>query len=88
MHTLQSIWGHSVSTNVSQVSVSNIAQQIPQITSVSIMKVCEILGCNSECFWRYSHSNALFYISGPLQKRKTDFQSYFTYLPIDMATTN
>ena len=40
------------STNGSQVSVSNIAQKIPKITLVSIMKACQILGCNSEYFWR------------------------------------
>ena len=44
----------------SQVSVSNIAQKIPKITLVSIMKACQILGCNSEYFWRYSLSNFLF----------------------------
>ena len=84
MQTLQSLWGHSMSTNVSQVSVSNIAQQIPQITSVSIMKVCEILGCNSEYFWRYSHSNALFYISWvPCRKEKLIFKVILpTYLLI------
>ena len=49
------------STNGSQVSVStNIAQKIPKITLVSIMKACQILGCNSEYFWRYSLSNFLF----------------------------
>ena len=50
------------STNGSQVSVSNIAQQIPKITLVSIMKACQILDCNSEYFWRYSLSNVLFCI--------------------------
>ena len=44
----------------SQVSVSNIAQKIPKITLVSIMKACQILGGNSEYFWRYSLSNFLF----------------------------
>ena len=44
----------------SQVSVSNIAQKIPKITLVSIMKACQILGCNSEYFWRYSLSNFRF----------------------------
>ena len=48
------------STNGSQVSVSNIAQKIPKITLVSIMKACQILGCNSKYFWRYSLSNFLF----------------------------
>ena len=48
------------STNGSQVSVSNIAQKIAKITLVSIMKACQILGCNSEYFWRYSLSNFLF----------------------------
>ena len=33
---------------ISQVTVSNIAQQIHRITFVSIMKACKILGCNSE----------------------------------------
>ena len=47
----------------SQVTVSNIAQQIPKITLVSIMKACTILGCNSEYFWRYSLSNFLFCIA-------------------------
>ena len=51
---------HVNSTNGSQVSVSNIAQKIPTITLVSIMKACQILGCNSEYFWRYSLSNFLF----------------------------
>ena len=45
----------------SQVTVSNIAQKIPKITLVSIMKACKILGCNSEYFSRYSLSNFLFY---------------------------
>ena len=36
------------STSDSQVSFSNIAQIIPKITLVSIMKACKILGCNSE----------------------------------------
>ena len=49
------------STNGSQVTVSNIAQKIPKITLVSIMKACKILGCNSEYFSRYSLSNFLFY---------------------------
>ena len=48
------------STNGSQVSVSNIAHKIPKITLVSIMKACQILGCNSKHFWRYSLSNFLF----------------------------
>ena len=47
----------------SQVSVSNIALKIPKITLVSIVKACQILGCNSEYFWRYSLSNFLFYIA-------------------------
>ena len=33
------------STNGSQVSDSNIAQKIPKITLVSVMKACQILGC-------------------------------------------
>ena len=42
-------WSFRVnSTSDSQVSVSNIAQIIPKITLVSIMKACKILGCNSE----------------------------------------
>ena len=48
---------HVNSTNGPQVSYSNIAQQIPKITLVSIMKACQFLGCNSEYFWRYSLSN-------------------------------
>ena len=44
----------------SQVSVSNNAQKFPKITLVSIMKACQILGGNSEYFWRYSLSNFLF----------------------------
>ena len=44
----------------SQVSISNIAQKIPKITLVSIMKACQILGCNSEYFWRKSLSNFRF----------------------------
>ena len=51
------------STNGSQVSVSDIAQQNPKITLVSIMKACQILGCNYEYFWRYSLSNFLFHIT-------------------------
>ena len=52
------------STNGSKRSVSNIAQKIPKITLVSsIMKACNILGCNSEYFWRYSLSNFLFCIA-------------------------
>ena len=51
------------SINGSQVSVSNIAPKIPKITLVSIMKACQILGCNSEYFWRYSLSNFLFCIA-------------------------
>ena len=51
------------STNGSQVTVSNIAQKIPKITLFSIMKACQILGCNSEYFWRYSLSNFLFCIA-------------------------
>ena len=51
------------STNGSQVSDSNIAQKIPKITLVSIMKACQILSCNSEYFWRYSLSNFLFCIT-------------------------
>ena len=38
------------STNGSQVSDSNIAQKIPKFTLVSVMKACQILGCNSEYF--------------------------------------
>ena len=48
---------------ISQVTVSNIAQKIPKITLVSIMKVFKIVGCNSEYFWRYSLSNFLFYMA-------------------------
>ena len=51
------------STNGSQVSDSNIAQKIPKITLVSIMKACKIVGCHSEYFWRYSLSNFLFCIA-------------------------
>ena len=50
----QSIGSFRVNSNSdSQVSVSNIAQIIPKITLVSIMKACKILGCNSEYCWRY-----------------------------------
>ena len=60
----QSIGSFRVNSNSdSQVSVSNIAQIIPKITLVSIMKACQILGCNSEYCWRYSLSNFLFCIS-------------------------
>ena len=60
----QSIGSFHVNSNSdSQVSVSNIAQIIPKITLVSIMKACKILGCNSEYCWRYSLSNFLFCIS-------------------------
>ena len=55
---------HVNSTNFdksSQVTVPNIAQKIPKIALVSIMKACKILGCNSEYFSRYSLSNFLFY---------------------------
>ena len=55
--------GHSMSTQpiLTKVPVSNIAQKIPKIALVSIMKACKILGCNSEYFSRYSLSNFLFY---------------------------
>ena len=52
-------WGNSTN-NGSQVTVPNIAQQIPKITLARIMKACKILGCDSEFFWKISLSNFLF----------------------------
>ena len=49
--------------NISQVTVSNITKIIPKITLVSIVKACQILGCNSEYLWRYSLSKCLFYMA-------------------------
>ena len=41
------------------VTVSNIA---PNMTLGGRVKACKIIGCNSEYFRGYSHSNVLFYI--------------------------
>ena len=62
---------HVNSTNGYQVSYSNIAQKIPKITLVSIMKACQFLGCNSEYFLRYSLSN-LFFIAFMPSRLKCD----------------
>ena len=34
----------------------------PKMTLGGREKACKIIGCNSEYFWGYSHSNFLFYI--------------------------
>ena len=48
------------SFRVNSTNGSHIAHKIPKITLVRIMKACQILGCNSEYFWRYGLSNILF----------------------------
>ena len=53
------------STNGSQVTISNIAQKILKITLGDRIKLCKIIGCNSEYFWRCSLSNFLFWRSCP-----------------------
>ena len=58
------------STNGFQVTVSYIAQKIPKIPLVRIMKACQILGSDSEYFWRYGLSNFLFgmaFLPSPLK---------------------
>ena len=42
----------------SHVIISNIT---PKMTLGGREKACKIIGCNSEYFWGYSHSNFLFY---------------------------
>ena len=51
--------------NFSPVTVSNITKIIPKITLVSIVKACQMLGCNSEYLWRYMYSlsKCLFYMA-------------------------
>ena len=43
----------------SYVTISNFA---PKMTLCGRVKACKIIGCHSEYFWGYSHSNFLFYI--------------------------
>ena len=43
----------------SHVTISNFA---PKMTLCGRVKACKIIGCHSEYFWGYSHSNFLLYI--------------------------
>ena len=71
----------------SQVSVSNIAHNIPKITLISIMKPCQIQGCNSEYFWRYSLSNFRYCVFALATKMLTFEVSYLHFLPRQRSQT-
>ena len=61
---ITSLGGHSIWTQLKNSRRCNpiLPEKIPKMTLCGRMKACTILGCNSEYFWRYSHSNFGFYM--------------------------